>query len=127
VLCSTPRHLATEADVDYTAKPINDYCRTKIEAERVALAANGVQNLVTTALRPQHLYGKTIFTFPWHSSALCVWLCASVRFVHCVCSVIVQGPYDPHAIKQGVLAVKTGQLKFRLGDGSARFGMVSCS
>ncbi len=56
VFSETP---ATNADESrpYPSRPMLDYVRTKIEAERLVLAADGVGALRTCALRPQHIYG----------------------------------------------------------------------
>lgn len=50
---------ATNADETrpYPARPANDYVRTKVEAERMVLAADGAGALRTCSLRPQHIYG----------------------------------------------------------------------
>lgn len=50
---------ATNADESrpYPARPMNDYVRTKIEAESLVLGADGTGGLRTCALRPQHIYG----------------------------------------------------------------------
>lgn len=42
--------------IPYPTRPIHDYVRTKIEGERVVLAADG-RALRTVALRPVHIYG----------------------------------------------------------------------
>jgi nucleoside-diphosphate-sugar epimerase len=51
----------SEIDVDesapYSAKPLNPYCLTKIQAERAVLAAHSGSGLRTLALRPHLIYG----------------------------------------------------------------------
>jgi len=43
----------------YPSKPSNGYQRTKIEAEKLVLAANdGESGLKTAALRPAHIFGQ---------------------------------------------------------------------
>jgi len=46
-----------------------------------------------------------------------LWTCA-LRPAH------LYGPNDPHAILQVVKRVKSGELKFRMGDGSCKFDLV---
>lgn len=51
----------SEIDVDesapYSAKPLNPYCFTKIQAERMVLQGDGEAGLRTLALRPHLIYG----------------------------------------------------------------------
>lgn len=51
-----PKRDADES-VPYPARPANRYIGTKIEAERIALAANAPPGLATTSLRPTGIYG----------------------------------------------------------------------
>ena len=46
-----------DESLPYPERPIHDYVRTKIEAERVVLAAHGTAGLRTVAIRPVHVYG----------------------------------------------------------------------
>jgi sterol-4alpha-carboxylate 3-dehydrogenase (decarboxylating) len=41
----------------YATKPLDYYTQTKIEGEKLALAANGVGGVATTALRPAGIFG----------------------------------------------------------------------
>lgn len=51
----------SEIDVDesapYSERPLNAYCRSKIQAERLVLAAHRSEGLSTLALRPHLIYG----------------------------------------------------------------------
>lgn len=42
----------------YAVKPLDYYTQTKIEAEKIVLAANGQQGLATVALRPSGIFGE---------------------------------------------------------------------
>ena len=42
----------------YAARPLDYYTQTKIEGERLALAANGRGGLATVALRPSGIFGE---------------------------------------------------------------------
>lgn len=55
VLDARPVRGGDEA-IPYPARPIHDYVRTKIEAEKIALAAHS-DALRTVSLRPVHIYG----------------------------------------------------------------------
>lgn len=56
VFSETPVRGGDES-LPYPARPMHDYVRTKIEAERLVLAADGVRGLRTVSLRPVHIYG----------------------------------------------------------------------
>ncbi|MFO0558952.1 MAG: NAD-dependent epimerase/dehydratase family protein [Polyangiales bacterium] len=45
-----------DESIPYPAEPIHDYVRTKIQAEKLALAAHGA-DLAVCAVRPTHVYG----------------------------------------------------------------------
>lgn len=56
VLSETPVARGDES-LPYPARPIHAYVRTKIEGERIVLAADGRAGLRTCAIRPVHVYG----------------------------------------------------------------------
>jgi nucleoside-diphosphate-sugar epimerase len=56
VLGTTPVVRGDES-IPYPSAPIHDYVRTKIEGEKIALAADGKHGLRTASIRPVHVYG----------------------------------------------------------------------
>jgi len=56
VLSTEPVTLGDES-IPYPIAPIHDYVRTKIEAEKLVLAADGRSGLRTVSIRPVHIYG----------------------------------------------------------------------
>jgi sterol-4alpha-carboxylate 3-dehydrogenase (decarboxylating) len=55
-LSETPVRGADET-LAYPLRPIHDYVRTKIEGEKIALAADGARGMRTVSVRPVHVYG----------------------------------------------------------------------
>ncbi len=55
-LSETPVRFADET-LPYPARPIHDYVRTKIEGEKIALAADHPGGMRTVSMRPVHVYG----------------------------------------------------------------------
>jgi 2-alkyl-3-oxoalkanoate reductase len=81
--------------IPYPDRPIHDYVRTKIEGERIALAADGTSlagggTLHTCSIRPTHVYG----------------------------------PGDPHAIPTALREIAAGKMPILIGDARARFDVV---
>lgn len=56
ILSEVPVRGADES-FPYPERPIHDYVRTKIEGERIALAADRAGGLRTVSIRPVHIYG----------------------------------------------------------------------
>jgi len=58
VVCDGNNPLLVDESAPYAAKPLDYYTVTKIEGEKVALAANGRAGLATAALRPSGIFGE---------------------------------------------------------------------